>query len=360
MVSPRTPVKTAGRALHSGLRHVSDASPGISRERRGKRFAYRRPDGRALKDPAALDRIRHLAIPPAWTEVWICPTPHGHIQATGRDARGRKQYRYHDEWRLARDATKFDRMVDFGRALPLIRQHVARDLQRPPLSRLAVLATIVRLLEKTLIRVGNEEYARANGSYGLTTLRNRHVTVKSSTLRFHFRGKSGKVHEIELHDRRLAVRLRQIEDLPGQELFHYRDELGGVHPITSTDVNEYLHAIAGEQFSAKDFRTWAGTLAAACVLSAAKPRAGQRHLSKQQINAAVECVADQLGNTPAICRKSYIHPAIIEGCREGIAMVASARGARPQLRATGLSAPEKSLLRFLRRPRPRRPLVRVK
>lgn len=357
----RSPVtSTAGLARRSGLRYVSPESPGITREARGKQFTYRRADGHRVKDPGTLERIRRLAIPPAWTHVWICPSPDGHIQAIGQDARGRRQYRYHPEWEVARETTKFDRMIKFGQSLPAIRRHVARDLRRPPLSRLAVLATVVQLLEKTLIRVGNEEYARENGSYGLTTLRHRHVTIKPSTLRFHFKGKSGKVHEIEVHDRRLARRLRQLDELPGQELFHYTDEQGGVHPVTSSDVNEYLHAIAGDEFSAKDFRTWAGTLAAACVLSEAQPHPGQRHLTKKQINEAVQCVANQLGNTPAICRKSYIHPAIIQGCREGVSMISPrARRGRRLLRSAGLSSTEKSLLRFLNHPKPRAPARRV-
>lgn len=227
------------------LRYVTDSAPGYRRVKKGAGFVFLRADGRQVTDPAELERIRRLAIPPAWTDVWICPRADGHLQATGRDARGRKQYRYHNEWSTSRAATKFERMVDFGRALPAIRRQVARDLRRPPLSRPAVLATLVRLLETTLIRVGNEEYARANGSYGLTTLQDRHVTFPKGALRFRFRGKSGKLHEIEVHDRRLARRVRQLQELPGQDLFHWVDESGKLHPIGSDDLNAYLHGIAG-------------------------------------------------------------------------------------------------------------------
>lgn len=326
----------------SGLRYVSDATPGFTRRRRGETFSYFDQRGRRLTSAPVLERIRRLAIPPAWTDVWICPQADGHLQATGHDARGRKQYRYHTEWSAARAATKFDRMADFGRALPKIRRQVASDLRRPPLSRPAVLATLVRLLETTLIRVGNEEYVRANGSYGLTTLQDRHVSFKPGMLRFHFRGKSGKRHEVEVHDPRLARRVRQLQELPGQDLFHWMDENGKLHPIASDDINAYLHAIAGDEFSAKDFRTWAGTLAAACELG--KLRGESPRLSKRQITGAIERVADQLGNTPSVCRKSYIHPAVIDSCREGAAL-AVASSARS---ATGLSPAEKALLRFLR------------
>lgn len=268
------------------LHYASPESPGFSRRRHGKGFVYCRPDGRPIRDPAVVQRIDRLAIPPAWTGVWICPSPVGHIQATGRDARGRLQYRYHPAWRAARDATKFDRMLEFARALPAIRRRVARDSRRPPLSREAVLATVVRLLEATLIRVGNEAYARANGSYGLTTLRNRHVRVRAGEVHFHFRGKSGHHHDIAVHDRALARRLRRLQYLPGQELFHYVGEAGRIHRVTSGDVNDYLHAIAGEQSSAKDFRTWADTLAAADALG--RLPAGNGRFTKRQITAVIE------------------------------------------------------------------------
>jgi DNA topoisomerase-1 len=332
----------------TSLQYASLSAPGISRRRRGDKFAYFRANGRPLTDPAEISRINRLAIPPAWMDVWICPSPRGHIQATGRDARGRLQYRYHPEWRTARDATKFDRMLEFGRALPIIRRRVAQDSRQPPLSREAVLATVVRLLEATLIRVGNEEYARTNGSYGLTTLRNRHVEVRGGEVRFHFRGKSGQHHDIAVRDRELARRLRRLHDLPGQELFQYVDEAGRIHRITSEDVNEYLHAIAGEQFSAKDFRTWAGTLAAAEALGRQPVRNG--HLTKRQINEVIEGVAAQLGNTPAICRKCYIHPAILESYGPGGSpVVVTGDPRRPNSgRGRGLRPAEKRLLAFLR------------
>ncbi|HEX2860790.1 MAG TPA: DNA topoisomerase IB [Lacunisphaera sp.] len=329
---------------------MSPSDAGYRRERKGDGFIYRRADGARIRDAATLERIRRLAIPPAWTDVWICAAANGHLQATGHDARGRKQYRYHADWREARDADKFGRLSEFGRALPAIRRQVARDLRRPPLSREAVLATLVRLLETTLIRVGNEEYARANGSYGLTTLRDRHVRIGRQRVRIRFRGKSGKAHDIELHDRRLAARLRRLQDLPGQDLFLYEDEAGQRHTIRSDDVNDYLHEIAGNGFSAKDFRTWAGTLAAASWLSRERPREGQ--LTKRQINEMIAQVAAQLGNTPAICRKSYIHPTVIERGRRGAVLAAGTCAPVPRAPATGLSAAERALLRFLRSPDP--------
>src|SRR4051812_10847093 len=332
----------------TSLHYTALGSRGVTRRLRGRKFAYFRANGRPLTDPGEISRINRLAIPPAWTDVWICPSARGHIQATGRDPRGRLQYRYHPDWRAARDATKFDRMLEFGHALPAIRRRVAHDSRRPPLSREAVLATVVRLLEATLIRVGNEEYARTNGSYGLTTLRNRHVEVRGGEVRFHFRGKSGQHHDIAVRDRELARRLRRLHDLPGQELFHYVDEAGRVHRITSEDVNDYLHAIAGEQFSAKDFRTWAGTLAAADALSRLPARDGR--LTKRQIATAVESVAAQLGNTPTVCRKCYIHPALLESYGPGgtpLVVTPATKGVAPA-RSTGLRSAEKRLLAFLR------------
>lgn len=333
------------------LRYVSDDQAGIARLTRHGAFAYRRSSGGLVKDPSTLNRIRHLAIPPAWRDVWICARDDGHIQATGRDARGRKQYRYHTAWRETRDANKFDRLIEFGRKLPGIRRQVAIDLRQPPLSRTAVLATVVRLLEATLIRVGNEEYARTNHSFGLTTLRHRHVSVSRGDIRFHFRGKSGKMHDIALHDPRLATRVRQLQHLPGQELFHYKAEDGSLHVITSEDVNEYLHNIAGNGFSAKDFRTWAGTLAAASLLSHSYGVNGR--LTKRQITEMIERVAGQLGNTAAICRKSYIHPMIIENGRQGIVLPLAVVPA-PSPTRRGLNASERALLRFLRVPAGRR------
>jgi DNA topoisomerase-1 len=280
---------TASGGRAPALRYVPANAPGFRREKKGRTFVYRRDDGRLIRDPATLERIRRLAIPPAWTDVWICAAANGHLQATGRDARGRKQYRYHPDWSAGREANKFDRLREFGRALPAIRRQVAHDLRRAPLSRPAVLATVVRLLETTLIRVGNEEYARTNGSYGLTTLRDRHVDIGRERVRFHFCGKSGKLHHVELQDRQLAARLRRLQHLPGQELFVYKDETGRLHSINSDDVNDYLHAIAGDGFSAKDFRTWAGTLTAASLLSRLPIRNGR--LTKRQVNEMIEQVA---------------------------------------------------------------------
>lgn len=332
------------RAVAPGLHYVAPDAGGFQRVRQGKGFAYKQ-GARTIRDAATIKRINHLAIPPAWTDVWICASPHGHLQATGYDARGRKQYRYHDDWRTGRDANKFDRLREFGRALPAIRRQVSRDLRRPPLSRAAVLATVVRLLETTLIRVGNDEYARTNGSYGLTTLRHKHVQIGRERVRFHFRGKSGKTHLIELRDRRIAARLRRIHDLPGQELFTYEDAAGQLHDVTSSDVNDYLHAIAGDGFSAKDFRTWAATLAAASLLSNPLRHA---KLSQRQVNEVIAQVASQLGNTPAICRKSYIHPLVLEHGRRGIVLNGATTVTFPGAPAAGLNPSERALLRFLR------------
>jgi DNA topoisomerase I len=294
----------------AGLRYVSDATPGITRRRAGRAFSYRGPDGRLLKDAAELARIRRLAVPPAWTGVWICPDPSGHLQATGRDSRGRKQYRYHPDWRSVRDAAKFDRMLAFAKALPRLRARVAQDQARRGLPREKVLATVVRLLEVTLIRVGNQEYARENGSYGLTTLRDRHVDFEGAKLIFEYRGKGGKSHRISLRDRRLAQIVRSCQELPGQRLFQYIDEHGERQPVDSADVNAYLQAITGEAFTAKDFRTWAGTVLASLALSAFESFDSQA-AAKRNITRAIEQVAAQLGNTVAVCRRSYIHPEIV-------------------------------------------------
>jgi len=298
-------------AEDAGLRYVGDDQPGFSRQRKGEEFEYLDTKGKPIRDEQRLLRIKRLAIPPAWTDVWICPTPNGHIQATGRDARRRKQYRYHERWREIRDENKYDRLINFGKALPKIRRRVEKDLVLSGLPREKVLATIVQLLERSLIRVGNEEYARENKSFGLTTMQDRHVDVKGSKLRFRFRGKSGREHEVDVTDRRLAQIVSKVQDLPGQSLFQYLDDEGNVRDITSQDVNEYLREITGEDFTAKDFRTWAGTVLAAIALSAA----GQFETKKQakaNIKNAIEAVAKVLGNTPAICRQCYIHPAILE------------------------------------------------
>jgi len=303
-------------AEEAGLRYVSDEQPGYTRKRRGKRFVYFDTEGKEIRDEARILRLNRLAIPPAYTEVWICPSPNGHIQATGRDDRGRKQYRYHDRWREVRDENKYEKMLIFARALPRIRRRVKRDLKRRGLPREKVLATVVQLLERTFIRVGNEEYAKENKSFGLTTMRNRHVQVRRARLRFQFRGKSGKEHDIDLEDHRVARIMRQLQELPGQEVFQYLDENGERHAVTSDDVNEYLRQITGDDFTAKDFRTWAGTVLAAMALSAQEPFENKSQ-AKKNVKAAIGAVAEMLGNTPAICRKCYIHPAVLETYLDG-------------------------------------------
>ena len=335
-------------AREAGLRYVSDRTPGITRQAAGRGMVYRGPDGKRIRDEETLRRIRHLAIPPAWTQVWICPRANGHIQATGRDARGRKQYRYHDDWKAARDSTKFERTIAFGRALPRIRRRVARDLARRKLDRRKVLAAIVRLLETTLIRVGNEEYAKQNGSFGLSTLRDRHVAIERGTLHFQFRGKSGKHHRIELHDPRLARIVRQAQDLPGQELFQYLDDDGGRQIVDSADVNAYIHELAGEEFSAKDFRTWAGTVLAAVALREFEAF-DTKTQAKRNLVQAIERVAEQLGNTPTVCRKCYVHPVVTESYLSGETVRQLRRRAEQTLRSqlTGLSAEEAAVLAFL-------------
>jgi DNA topoisomerase-1 len=306
--------RDAARA--AGLRYATDARPGISRRRAGRGFSYRDPDGSLVRDRATLERIRRLAIPPAWTDVWICPLPNGHLQATGRDARGRKQYRYHVLWRARRDDDKFTRLIDFARVLPRIRAQVETDLARPGLVREKVLAAVVRLLETTLIRVGNEEYARLNRSFGLTTLRSRHARVTGTAIHFRFRGKSGRQAEVGLRDRRLAALVRRCQDLPGQELFQYVGPDGEAHDIRSDDVNEYLREISGADISAKDFRTWAGTVLAYRALRGAEP-ATEEPAARRSVVEAVRLTADRLGNTPAVARRSYVHPAVLEAYAEG-------------------------------------------
>src|SRR6184192_4591853 len=295
----------------AGLRYASDEQPGLRRRRKGRGFTYVDRDGLPIRDAGELRRIRRLAIPPAWTDVWISPSPLGHIQATGRDGRGRKQYRYHERWREVRDENKYDRMVVFGKALPKIRRRIQRDLKRRGLPREKVLATVVQLVERTFIRIGNEEYVRENKSFGLTTMKDRHVEVKGAKLRFRFRGKSGREHEVDVTDRRIAKIVSKLQDLPGQDLFQYLDDGGEVRDITSQDVNEYLREITGEDFSAKDFRTWAGTVLTAIALNAQEQFETPKQ-AKLNINTAIKAVAKILGNTPAICRKCYIHPAVLE------------------------------------------------
>ena len=309
-------VAPAESAKAAGLRYVTDDEPGLRRRKSGKGFSFLDPQGKTVKDPQVVARIKKLAIPPAWTDVWICPRANGHLQATGRDARSRKQYRYHADWRSVRDETKFGRMVVFGETLPQLRERVDQDLSRRGLPRKKVLAAVVKLLETTLIRVGNPEYAKQNNSFGLTTLRNRHVDISGATLRFEFRGKSGKDHAVEIHDRRLARIVRQIRDLPGQKLFQYLDEDGERQSISSEDVNDYLRATTGEDFSAKDFRTWGGTVLALSALLEIGPCATEKEASRAVVEA-VKQVSASLGNRPAICRKFYVHPLVIESYLEG-------------------------------------------
>lgn len=307
-------------AHDAGLKYVTDADPGYIRQMTTSGAIYLDLDGEPLDDSRHLARIEALVIPPAWTDVWICARPDGHLQATGRDARGRKQYRYHPRWREVRDETKFGRLLEFGQALPIIRERVDADLRRSGLPREKVVAAVVRLLEKTLIRVGNEEYTRSNASYGLTTLRDDHVQLEGSEVRFTFRGKSGKDHEIDLRDRRLARIVGRCRDLPGQVLFQYEERDGTRRPIGSSDVNAYLRDVTGQDFTAKDFRTWFGTVLAACELvrndgdDAPAQTASDR---RRTMNRAINLVAERLGNTPAICRRCYIHPRVIETFESG-------------------------------------------
>ena len=322
----------------SGCHYVDDRSAGIGRIRSGRGFRYLGSDGRPVTQTSTLDRIRRLAIPPAWKSVWICPDPNGHIQATGRDARGRKQYRYHARFRAHRDQTKYDRMLEFAKYLPKIRMTVDQHLERPGLDRYKVLATVVRLLEISLIRIGNEEYARANGSFGLTTMRARHVDIHGSTIRFHFRGKSGVHHEIAVHDRRLAKVVQRCHDLPGQELFQDVDENGERSSIDASDVNEYLRTITHGAFTAKDFRTWAGTVLMSRTLRAMGPSRSRRAANKNVVAAAKD-VARQLGNTASVCRRCYVHPVIFAAYVEGALRPLAGISAAPSKNAAANSSP---------------------
>jgi DNA topoisomerase I len=312
------------RTKNHRLCFSSDSSPGIRRVRSGTGFRYEAPNGRPVKDAATLARVKALAIPPAWTDVWICPKANGHIQAVGRDAKGRKQYRYHAGYRKSQDQTKFDRMVAFGQVLPKVRRTVARDMARPGLPQRKVLAAVVKLLETSLIRVGNEEYAKSNNSFGLTTLQDDHVEVEGGLIRFEFRGKSGKDHEIDVNDRRLAGIVKACQDLPGQELFQYLDEDGHARDVSSTDVNEYLREIAGDDFTAKDFRTWAGTVLAAVALQEFEAFDTETQ-AKRNVMAAIRSVAQRLGNTPAVCRSGYVHPRVIDAYLQGTTLDAMRR-----------------------------------
>jgi DNA topoisomerase-1 len=335
------------QAEADGLRYVSDEGPGIRRSRAGTGFSYVDARGQTLRDAKELERIRGLAVPPAWTDVWICPNPLGHIQATGRDARGRKQYRYHPRWRSARDHDKFGRLAAFGERLPSIRRRVARDLRRPGLPREKVLAAVVRLLDSTLIRVGNPEYARDNDSIGLTTMHDRHVNVFGSSLRFRYRGKSGKTHEVDLSDRRLAQVIRRCQDLPGQDLFQYVDDEGEPRSIGSADVNEYLREVGGQDFTSKDFRTWGGSVHATQAFLELGDF-GNEAESKTNVVEGVKRVAERLGNTPAVCRKSYIHPEVIDAYQDGT-LLTLAEALAPGEGPRGLRSSEALLLEVIRR-----------
>ena len=303
-------------AKAAGLRYVTDSRPGIRRQKTGEGFTYIGPDGKRVTDERVIARIEKLAIPPAWDDVWICPSANGHLQATGRDVKGRKQYRYHSRWREVRDTTKYNRMLAFAKALPKIRKTTDEHLSRPGLPREKVLAAVVQLLEKTLVRVGNEEYARENGSFGLTTMRDRHATITGSKVRFEFRGKSGIAHSVEISDRRLARIVKKCRDIRGYELFQYVDEEGERQTIGSGEVNDYLREITGEEFTAKDFRTWAGTVLAAMALRELEALDDEVQ-AKKNVVRAIERVAEKLGNTPSICRKCYVHPEVIDAYLDG-------------------------------------------
>jgi len=357
-MSDTGPVEAAHEA---GLIYTSDSEPGIRRVRSGRSFKYLDASGRSVRDSATLDRIKSLAVPPAWKDVWICARPRGHLQSTGRDDRGRKQFLYHPRWRETRDADKYARLVGFAHALPRIRSRVARDLRRQGLPRERVIATIVKLLETTFARVGNEEYARENGSFGLTTLRDRHVKVRGATVRFFFRGKSGRDIELGVTDRRVANVVKRCEELPGQMLFQYVDESGERGQVTSDDVNSYLREVTGEDFTAKDFRTWAGTLLAACALRDVA-RFESESEAKRNVLTAIDSVARKLGHTRAVCRRAYVHPAVIDTYLEG-----SLESALDIEHASGkgrLKSDEMALLAFLkqaarRRKQSDRPAIRA-
>lgn len=335
-------------ARSAGLRYVNDDMKGISRVRAGRGFSYRDAAGRTIRDKGERKRLAALAIPPAWTEVWICPSPRGHLQATGRDAKGRKQYRYHPDFREVRDSAKYDHMLDFAAALPKIRAQVDDDMSRRGLPAEKVLGTIVYLLENTMIRVGNSDYARQNKSHGLTTLRNRHVDLSGSKVRFRFKGKSGKEWDLGLTDRRVARIIRAVQELPGQHLFQYLDDEGERRQISSTEVNDYLREVSGRSVTAKDFRTWTGTVLAALALSEYE-KADSEAAAKANIREAIETVAARLGNTPAICRKCYVHPKIIDGYLSGKLKIELREKIADDLTRPGLRVEERQVLQFLKR-----------
>jgi DNA topoisomerase-1 len=340
-------------AARAGLRYVTDGVAGIRRKRSGTGWAYYAPDGARIADAKLRRRLNALAIPPAWTDVWICPDPDGHIQATARDARGRKQYRYHPSYREARDRSKFRRMLEFSEVLPLVRERVERDLRQDDLSRRQLLATVVRLLDRTLIRVGNDEYARENRSFGLTTLRRKHVRVEGTLLRFGFRGKSGVEHSISLSDPRLARIIQRCQDLPGQELFQYLDETGKRQTVSSDDVNAYLREITGREVTAKDFRTWGGTMLAAIELRASGPAASRREADRNVVRA-IDAVAERLGNTRAVCRKYYVHPTLVRAYLLGLTVPQppAHRTRRARRGGPALRRDEVAVLQFLQQKLP--------
>ncbi|GHO51593.1 DNA topoisomerase IB [Ktedonobacter robiniae] len=340
---------TAVESAHeAGLRYVTDSMPGITRKRAGRHFRYLDAQGEPVRDEKTLARIRSLVLPPAWKDVWICTRPNGHLQATGRDAKGRKQYRYHSQWREVRDATKYDSLVAFAHSLPALRQHLEQDLQRQGLTREKILATLVRLLDVASIRIGNEEYMRSNGSFGLTTMREGHVDIEGSTIHFCFIGKSGKVLTIDVEDRQLARIVKKCRELPGQELFQYVDSAGERHTLSSDDVNAYLQAVCGQAFTAKEFRTWTGTVVAVGALIELG-RAETKTREKKNIGEAVDHAANYLGNTKAICRKCYVHPALFTSYSDGSLWqaVSSFEQHHAQKRFQGLSREEAIVLTLL-------------
>ncbi|MHA3770078.1 DNA topoisomerase IB [Verrucomicrobiota bacterium sgz303538] len=341
-----SPVESAKEA---GLRYISDNVPGIQRMKRGKNFTYVAPNGNVIRDEEELTRFRKLAIPPAWTQVWISPMSNGHLQATGRDARGRKQYRYHANWHAVRDDTKYSRMMAFGRALPQIRRRVTEDLTLPGLPRNKVLATVVRLLETTLIRVGNEEYAKQNASFGLTTMLDEHAKIRGGKVTFEFKGKSGIQHHIDVNDPQLARLVKKCQDLPGQEIFAYIDDDGNVQDVSSQDVNAYVREITEQDFTAKDFRTWAGTVLAAVALREFEDFSTTKQ-AKKNIVRAVEGVAGMLGNTPAVCRRCYVHPAVLESYLDGTTIATLAQESTRALEENlhNLTSEEAAVMMLLR------------
>lgn len=332
----------------ASLRYVNDGDPGIARQRRGKGFAYRRAGGQLVKRGSDLRRIEAIAIPPAWTDVWICPDPDGHIQATGRDEKGRKQYRYHPLWNKTRGAAKYALMAEFAEALPRLRERVDADLRKRDLSWEKVVATVVWFLDHAMIRVGNDAYTRENGSFGLTTLRARHVEISGASMRFNFRGKSGKDWDIDIADRRMARILRSIDELPGQRLFRYRNEDGGLSDIASHDVNTYIRSVIGEQFSSKDFRTWGGTMRALSLLAETEVP-GAPTARSRTLNGVIDKVARWLGNTRAVCRACYIHPTVFSRWEKGELARDLATIRRSRAQRSGLNTEEAAAALWLKR-----------